>query len=204
MHTPAYDSITTIILAAGRSSRMGRFKPLLPFGDAPVVERVVHLHRAVGVGDVCVVTGHRSEELSAALTPYRVRCVFNPDYHADMYASLLAGIRSLPGDCRGFFVHLVDIPLVRPATLRALLAQFSRHPDRIQHPTFADQTGHPPLIPASLAPALLDWTGDGGLKAFWSILPDAISEVPVVAEGILLDIDTQDDYADLLRRAQRQ
>lgn len=186
--------LTAIILAAGLSSRMGRFKPLLQLGALTVVERVITLYREAGIPDICVVTGNRAEELFKVLQPHGVRCVNNPDYARGMFSSLVAGVGTLAPDCCGFFVHPVDIALVRPSTPAALIAAWNNAPTSVFHPTFDGRRGHPPLVPATLAPAILKWTGQGGLRTFWETRDALMKEIPVADSAILLDLDTDEDY----------
>jgi putative nucleotidyltransferase with HDIG domain len=173
---------------------MGRFKPLLPLGPTTVVERLVERYRSAGIEDICVVAGHRAAELQAVLQPLGVRGVVNPDPDAGMYSSLVVGVRALPADCRAFFVHPVDIPLVRRATLAALAQAFALGSAQVCHPCFDGRRGHPPLVSAELAPEILSWRGQGGLRAFWENHALAVEEVPVADAAILQDLDTEVDY----------
>lgn len=186
--------LSAIILAAGLSSRMGRFKPLLPLGPTTVVERVTGLYRDAGIADICVVTGNRADDLARVLRPHGVRCVVNPDYDRGMFSSLVTGVEALPADCPGFFVHPVDIPLVRRSTVAALVAALNDGGTAVIHPTFDGRGGHPPLAPAALAPAISNWTGQGGLRAFWEAHGVPMKEVAVADPAILLDLDSEEDY----------
>jgi len=199
----ANEHLSAIILAAGFSRRMGRFKPLLPLGATTVVGRVVALYRAAGIEDICVVAGHQADALQAALAPLGVRCIVNRAYAQGMFSSLTAAVAALPSDVQGFFVHPVDVPLVRPGTLVALVAAFSEHPARVLHPCFDGRRGHPPLVPVALAPAILGWSGQGGLRAFWDEGRVAMREVPVADENILFDLDTEEDYRRMADRLSR-
>jgi molybdenum cofactor cytidylyltransferase len=196
--------LSAIILAAGLSSRMGRFKPLLPLGPVTVVERVSGLYRGAGINDICVVTGHQADAVRAVLAPHGVRWVENKDYAQGMFSSLVAGIGALPAESTGFFVHPVDIPLVRRSTVTALAQRFQDDPEAVLHPTFDGRRGHPPLVPAGLAPAILRWSGQGGLRGFWNCRPIAMKEMPVADEAILLDLDTEAHHQKMLNRMKNQ
>jgi molybdenum cofactor cytidylyltransferase len=198
------NQLSAIILAAGFSRRMGRFKPLLPLGPTPVVARVVGLYRSVGIDNICVVAGHKANELQAVLNPMGVRCIVNRAYAQGMFSSLTAGVAALPSGVRGFFVHPVDVPLVRPSTVSALIAAFTERPALVLHPRFDGRRGHPPLVPVDLAPVILAWSGDGGLRAFWDLGGAAMQEVPVADEAILLDLDTEEEYRRLTERLARE
>jgi len=193
-------NITAIVLAAGLSKRMGRFKPLLPLGACRTVERVADLFLAAGIKDVLVVTGHRGAEVRQATASRRVRWFDNPDYRNGMFTSVLAGIRALPDHCRGFFIHPADIPLVRPHTVRRVTAAFENASTTIFYPTFDGRRGHPTLIRSCLGTQILQWPGMGGLRAFLHGHEIESLEVPVADEAVLLDLDTPEDYDRLLAR----
>jgi molybdenum cofactor cytidylyltransferase len=193
-------NITAIVLAAGLSRRMGRFKPLLPLGACRTIERVVDFFLAAGIKDVLVVTGHRGAEVRQAVASLNVRWVDNPDFHNGMFTSVLAGIRALPDYCGGFFIHPADIPLVRPHTVRQLTAAFENASTTIFYPTFDGRRGHPTLIRSCLGKRILQWTGMGGLRAFLHGHDADSLEVPVADEAVLLDLDTPEDYDRLLTR----
>jgi molybdenum cofactor cytidylyltransferase len=187
-------AITAIVLAAGLSKRMGRFKPLLPLGACSTIERVVKMFQDAGVADILVVTGNRGAEVRQAAASLRVRCVENPDFIQGMFTSVLAGVRALPGRGTAFFVHPVDIPLVRPQTVRRVVTAFEHNPAAIVYPAFDGRRGHPTLIQTRLGPGILEWSGSGGLRAFLQRHEEDCLEVPVADEGVLLDLDTPEDY----------
>ncbi|MCJ8499426.1 DVU_1551 family NTP transferase [Desulfatitalea alkaliphila] len=197
------DGVSAIILAAGESRRMGRFKPLLHLGATTVVERVVQLYAAAGLKDIIVVTGCNSDALCTALTHLPLRCIHNGQWRAGMYTSLQAGLGALPVDARAFFVHPVDIPLVRPSTVGALARSFHDQRGAVCHPCYDGRRGHPVLIPAALGADLLAWPGEGGLRAFWQSWTGPWREVAVADEGILLDLDTPADLRMLTQRLER-
>lgn len=188
------NEISAIILAAGLSSRMGRFKPLLRLGTATVLERAVDLFLRAGVEDIHVVLGHRAGELTPLLHERRVRAVLNPGYREGMFSSVVAGVASLSPGARAFFVHPVDIPLVSPATIGALCQAHGRSGRGIVYPTFQGRRGHPPLIAAGLAGELCAWPGEGGLKAFLRQHEEQALDLPVDDGFILRDMDYPADF----------
>jgi molybdenum cofactor cytidylyltransferase len=187
-------AITAIVLAAGLSERMGHFKPLLPLGAERTVQRVVKTFQTAGIKDVLVVTGHRAAEVRQVVAPLCVRSVENADYMHGMFTSVLAGIRALPAACRAFFIHPVDIPLVRSQTITRLAMAFESASPAILYPTFDGRRGHPTLISARLAPEILKWPGTNGLRAFLKGRDADSLDLPVAEEGVLLDLDTPEDY----------
>jgi putative nucleotidyltransferase with HDIG domain len=187
-------SITAIVLAAGLSERMGCFKPLLPLGTKRTIERVVDLFMAGGIKDILVVAGHRASDVCRAVEPLNIRSVINSEYQKGMFTSVLAGLRALPDYCRAFFIHPVDIPLVRPQTVRRLTRAIKDSPAEVVYPTFSSRRGHPTLIRTCLVPSIMQWSGAGGLKACLQRHEAHSLELPVVDEAILLDLDTPGDY----------
>jgi len=196
MSVPA-GRVASVILAAGFSSRMGAFKPLLDLGGRLVLERCIRTFREAGVERILAVTGHRADEVEAVALGSGAGVIRNPMYAQGMFSSVCAGISALP-DVEAFFLLPVDIPLVRPATVGELL----RHYDgRVTYPCFAGEPGHPPLIPAGLIPAIAEHDGQGGLKAL--LETRRCLDVPVWDRGVLLDADTPEQFSALEGRAER-
>jgi len=191
-----------IILAAGYSSRMEQFKPLLSLGKETMTDRVISMFAQNNV-DVFLVVGWNKEALLSGIKSRQMTIVENPDYQKGMFSSVVAGISCLPSNYESFFIMPVDIPLVRPATVHHLLDEAARYPGKIIYPTFFEHRGHPPLIPSSLIPSLLQWEADGGLKAFLHDREELAWEVPVPDRNILFDIDAAEDLREALKRLQR-
>lgn len=186
-----------VILAAGFSSRMGDFKPLMDLGGMTVLERCVRMFRGAGVKRVLAVTGHRAPEVRAEAGRLGVPTIHNEEYEKGMFSSVRTAVSAMSGH-DAFFLLPVDIPLVRPSTVTALLDEYD---GRIAFPVFEGERGHPPLIPAGLIPAILEHDGQGGLKTLLEGSPAL--DVPVWDRGILLDADTMTDFALLEGRAAR-
>lgn len=195
-----FSDIAAIVLAGGFSKRMGRFKPLLPLGDQRTIERVVRLFQDAGVHEIGVVVGHRGDDIRRAAAPLNVVCVENPDYAEGMFTSVLAGIRELPEHCRAFFIHPVDIPMVRWQTVRRLAEAGEDTSAVVLFPTFGGRRGHPTLIRSRLGPQILEWPGTGGLRSFLQEQDAESLELPVADEAVLLDLDTPGDYDRMLDR----
>src|SRR5690348_9048116 len=113
--------ITAVVLAAGESRRMGRLKPLLPFGTGTVIETVVDSLRASPVDEILVVTGHQSEAIEAALAHAPARIVRNPDYRSGMLSSVQRGVAAAAPETTWYLLALADQPQLEPALVRHLL-----------------------------------------------------------------------------------
>lgn len=188
--------ISALILCAGRSSRMGTAKALLPFRGATVAEQSIRLFRSAGIDDILFVLGHEPERIMEILERHAVRWSINPHYDDGMFSSIQCGVRAL-GSVRGFFVHPVDMPLVRPDTLEALLRSFQEGRAVVCRPCFRGKRGHPPLVSSVLIPELLGFQGDGGLRAFLRERAEESLDVSCDDPGILMDLDRMEDYLDL-------
>ncbi len=116
-----------IVLAGGFSTRMNSFKPLLPLGESTVTGHVIDTFLSAGV-EVFLVVGHRRDEIKASIKGRDITIVDNPAYRQGMFSSIRAGIRRLRPAHQAFFVLPVDIPLVRPATIRRLMETAALEP----------------------------------------------------------------------------
>ena len=201
--------ISAIILAAGFSSRMGELKGLLPLGGRTLVEHCVALFHDCGIEDVVVVTGYRADELGAVVEASGARVAGNPSYADGMYSSIRAGVARLAADCPGFFLLPVDMPLVRPGTVRLLARSFAETPTLVSYPVFAARRGHPPLIHGDCRAAILaEQAPAGGLRTLLARIeaeqPDQAREVRVADANIHFDLDTPEDYRAGCRRFERR
>lgn len=189
--------IAAIVLSAGYSSRMKDFKPLMMIGGETIVDRVISTYQQNGI-EVYLVTGYQGDQVVASLKNCNVQVVENPDYRLGMFSSVQAGLCRLPSEIDAFFVAPVDIPLVRTTTILRMAEKAGEYPERIIYPEFKEARGHPTLIPARLVPAILDWEKEGGLRAVLDSYQDMALEVAVPDRYILFDIDTPEEYRQLL------
>ncbi|PIE72019.1 MAG: phosphohydrolase, partial [Deltaproteobacteria bacterium] len=193
-------NVGAIILAAGYSSRMDAYKPLLPLGNTNAVCRCVALFAASGIAEILVVTGYRAEALEEALVASPCRTVRNPDFDSGMFSSVRVGVQSLHAGCDAFFVLPVDIPLVRPATIRLLLENFTG--STVLFPLFEEKRGHPPLIPCCYREAIANYSGAGGLRTLLDRFP--AQDILVWDAGVVYDMDVPGQYQELAQMYLRQ
>jgi len=191
-------SCAAILLAAGRSSRMGAFKPLLPFGNKTVIQCCIDSLREGGVETIVVVLGHRADDLREELTG--VSFAVNPDPDSEMGASIAAGVRELPGDAQATLIALADHPAVPASVVTTVIAEWTQG-SRIVVPTWQGRGGHPVLVDLSFRPELLNLTESGGLRALLESHREAVRRVPVDSPFIARDMDTWDDYRTLHQEA---
>ncbi len=190
------DSLAAIVLAAGRSERMGAFKPLLPFGDHTVIDECIANLQAAGIDSIVVVLGHRAEELKAHLKNSRVTYAFNPDAAGEMASSITCGVGSLPPTARAAVITPVDCPAVPGNVVLDLVEEWKRG-WRLVKPTWNGKGGHPVLVDLTHRDELLDLDPNLGLKGLFNAHAGEVKRVAVNSEYIARDIDTWDDYAAL-------
>jgi molybdenum cofactor cytidylyltransferase len=192
-------NFTAVILAAGLSSRMQDFKPLLHIGGETITDRVISVFLDNDI-EVLLVTGWRQNELISGIKHRNINIVENPDYANGMFSSIRAGVSRLSPDSQGFFVIPVDVPLVRTATIKYLLDTAITNPSRIIYPVFNGKHGHPTFIPSSIVPEIISWQKEGGLKALLDNHSEIHLEARVADEFVLLDLDEPRDFTTLLER----
>ena len=185
--------LSAIVLAAGKSERMGRPKALLPFRGSTFLENILDAIARSPIKNTVVVVGHHRQEIASRLSVPNL--VFNPDYAQGMITSFQTGIRALPPDSTGALLFLVDHPLVDTETIKTLLANFAGN--RIIIPVFDGRRGHPVLFSAEVLEEILALPPSQGANIVVRKNPARIVEVPVDAPGILVDIDTPEDFEKL-------
>lgn len=196
-------ALAGVVPAAGFSSRMGRFKPLVDLGGKTALARVVDCLRQAEVENVVVVGGHQAGKVRAEASRLGADFVFNREFASGMLTSIQAGVRALPTETEAFFILPVDIPLVRPLTLKALLHARKESDAAVLCPVFQESPGHPPLISRELIPAILAYDGPNGLGGLFDSLGDRARGIGVWDRNILLDMDRPKDLKVLRARLAR-
>ena len=182
--------ISAIVLAAGKSERMGRPKALLPIQGRTFLENILDAISRTSIEDTIVVLGHHRDQIERSVSLPSV--VFNPDYERGMITSFQAGIRKLSWETAGAFLFLVDHPLVESTTIESMIMNLA--PNRIVLPTFDRRRGHPVLFSSEVLEEILALGPSEGANIVVRKNPDRIIEVPVNAPGILVDIDTPEQF----------
>ncbi|MGH9871022.1 MAG: nucleotidyltransferase family protein [Pyrinomonadaceae bacterium] len=195
---PKTDSVSAIILAAGRSQRMGAFKPLLPFGPRTVIETCIENMRSGGVETVVIVIGQgpRAEKLKAHLENSNVNFAINPDPQSEMSDSIAFGIRALPEGVHAVIINPVDHAAVPGEVVATLISEWKQGA-RLVKPIWKERGGHPVLIDLEFRDKLLSLDPNGGLKTFFSNHQAQVKRVAVNSNYVARDMDTWDDYAAL-------
>ncbi|MFN2491944.1 MAG: NTP transferase domain-containing protein [Pyrinomonadaceae bacterium] len=192
---PQTGKVAAIILAAGQSTRMGAFKPLLPFGSQTVIESCIQYLRDGGVETVIVVVGQnpRAEKLKAELRDSQITIAVNPDPASEMSASISYGVRNLPAQTHAVLITPVDHPAVASQVVTVLVNEWEKGA-RLVMPTWKDRGGHPVLVDLSFRDELLSLDSGRGLKGLFDAHPADVRRIPVGSNYIARDMDTWDDY----------
>jgi molybdenum cofactor cytidylyltransferase len=191
--------IPGIVLAGGKSSRMGRPKALLPIGGAgeTFFDRITRTLLKGGVHDVVVVVGADADAIRGVVTlPLHVRLVSNPDFERGQLTSLLAGLRAIdrPG-VSAALVTLIDSPLISAADVRGLIEARREHHAPIVRPAKGGRHGHPVIFGRELFDELRRGDPAQGAKSVVHAHADEIVEIEPDGEGAFIDIDTPEEYA---------
>ncbi len=187
--------IAGIILAAGRSSRMGRDKALLPYRGSTFLGYLIEILRQPRIGFLRIVLGENADAVRKEIAFDPAQLVVNPHPEQPQLFSLQLAIRSIPEQIvDGALVCLVDHPCIERETVRLLLDRFYQSSKRIVIPTFHGRRGHPVLFAASLFGELLAAPLAEGARAVVHKIPGYVLEVPTEDEGVILDVDDPETY----------
>ena len=192
LRAPRAPTIAALVLAAGRSSRMGASNKLLAeVAGKPMVAHAVDAALASQARPVVVVVGNEAARVRAALGDRPVGIVENPDFAAGISGSLKAGLRALGDAVDGALVCLGDMPLLSAAALDRLIAAYNPVEGRaICVPTWNGKRGNPVLWSRRFFGELMAVDGDIGGRHLIDHHSEAVVEVPVDGNGVFLDIDT--------------
>lgn len=190
--------VAALLLAAGSSRRMGTSKQLLLLGNKPVIRHCVDAIAASPVQDLVVVIGKEQAACSEALQGADVRMVWNKAPDSQMADSVRIGLRAVDETCSGVLVCLADHPLVCCGTYQALINAHRQSPEKIIIPAFKGRRGHPSLFPFSVISEIFFLPTT--LRNL--VLEDdgRVLVVDVPDEGIILDMDTGNDYRVILEK----
>ena len=192
--------VGAVITAAGRSSRMGAFKPLLPLGESTVIRLSLTTLAACGVSPIVVVIGREASRLQAHIADLGVETVENPDFdQTDMFFSACLGLRALQGRCRAALFLPVDSPLFTRESVLALKQALAGEPEpAVAIPVFQGRKGHPVLLAAALFPELLAFSGPGGMKRAIAASHGKKIYLDLADPGLVMDADDREAYEEML------
>jgi molybdenum cofactor cytidylyltransferase len=197
--------IAAVVLAAGKSTRMGRTKALLPVaGGDTFITHIIRSFVEAGVDDIVVVLGHDPAPVAAALVESQLpaRVVVNREYESGQLSSVQKGLEAIdrPG-VDAMLLTLVDVPLTSPATIRAVIERYRATGAPVVRPVSDSRHGHPVLIDRRLFAEVREADPNCGVKPIVRSHASAAGDVQVEDEGAFLDVDTPGDYGRVIRKS---
>lgn len=193
--------VGAVVTAAGMSSRMGDFKQLMKIGPYPMIEHLILKFKQVGIEDIVVVTGYKSDTLREALVKYDVEFVYNCNYgRTQMLDSVKLGLDYIKDKVDRVLYCPCDIVLFNINTVRKIM----KIDGLIVIPTCKGKTGHPVSIESKLIASILEYTGEDGLKGAMKKTNADYKYIEVDDIGILMDADTRTDYERLIEQYERE
>jgi len=186
--------INAIILAAGQSKRMGKLKPLLRFNDKTFLEQIISVLKLSDVDRITVVLGPEAETIKESVDLTGANIVINKNYKKGQLSSLLAAIKKMPQQTDAILVCLVDNPFITEQVVNKIICKFKETNNPIIVPVFNKKRGHPVLFSRSLFNELTNAPQEQGARYVLYSNEEKILEVETSESGILIGIDTPDDY----------
>jgi len=188
--------IGAIILAAGRSTRMGSNKLLEDLNGKPLVRHVAEAALASKARPIFIVSGHQPERLSVALEGLPLAFIHNPDFADGLSISLKTGIATLPAEVTAVIVLLGDMPLISSMAINEVIMAFEAAPEKIAAvPVYGGEWGNPVLLSQALFAEVARLQGDAGARKLLQGRAGDVLEVPVASDAVLIDLDTPEALA---------
>lgn len=197
--------IAAVVLAAGKSARMGKPKQTLLVEGEPMLQRVLRTLRESKVDSVVVVLGAGAGEIRGQMSFEGEKVVVNRSYDLGMGESLKRGLGAVGRNAEAALVVLADQPFVSSATIDRLVDAYHGSKAPVVAPVYHGLRGNPVLFDRRLFPRIMDVRGDVGAKSVVEEHRDEMLEVEVDDRGVVVDLDTPSDYskATAQRKARR-
>jgi molybdenum cofactor cytidylyltransferase len=192
-------AVSAILLAAGKSERMGQNKLLLPFGGRTIIQRTLDSLIASRAGEVIVVLGSKAKDINLSIGGRRALVVFNPNYAKGMSTSLISGLGMVNSKARFVMVALGDQPLITPRVYNQLIEAALGSDKGIILPVHKCERGNPIVISTRYRAEMLKQTGDIGGRELLKAHPEDVLEVLVDCEGVVVNINTEEEYEKRLK-----
>ncbi len=201
--------ITAVILAAGKATRMGKLKQILPWQESTILETVISNVAACKYIDdeIRVILGAQSERVKKVLSSTKnisqdninlkegkINIIVNNNYEQGMFSSVLAGLHNLPLASEYVMIIPGDQPLISTDTIDYVAKRTLQEKPEILIPTFARKRGHPLIFTTDLIPEVYSLPADQGLRSLFQKYPDKVFHLPVEQKEITIDLDYYDEY----------
>jgi molybdenum cofactor cytidylyltransferase len=186
--------VSAILLAAGKSERMGAFKQLLPLGAKSFVECCVDNLLASAVTEVVVVTGHNHAAIEKVLEDRPVRFAHNPDYQLGMAGSIIRGFRSVSAASVAVMIALADQPLIQTDVMDRLINVYGGTRPAVVVPRYMGSNGHPIIVSRQLGGEIESMNLTVGLRQVLRAHTAETEYVEIGTKSVLIDFDYPEDY----------
>ncbi len=188
--------ISSIVLAAGLSRRMGTSKMILPWGNSTVINQVISVLDAARIGEILVVTGGGQKDVERVLKNTSVKLVYNPRYNqSEMIDSLQIGLLECSPESEAALIALGDQPQIQLEVVNKILKAYEDTQAPLVIPSYQMRRGHPWLVNRALWQEIAEISAPDTLRSFLGHNKDRIEYVCVDHDSILRDLDTPEDYA---------
>jgi molybdenum cofactor cytidylyltransferase len=197
--------IAAIVIAAGESKRMGRTKQLLSWQGKALLQHALDSLLGSEVDEVILVLGCEAKRILEKVDTQKIKVVINPDYRKGMITSIQQGLKALERGVEAFFIVLGDQPGISSQIYNRLICEFRRvYPSkRIFLPTYQEKRGHPALFSIDYLEEGSGLKGDVGFRQIILDHPNDVLLIEMDARAVLEDIDTPEDYENLLKGKSR-
>jgi molybdenum cofactor cytidylyltransferase len=187
--------ISAILLAAGGSKRMGRPKLLLKWGQRTIIEKSVDTLLTSKIDELIVVIGYQAQAILRRLRARRLKTVINRQYQMGMSTSIRCGLGQVSTKSEAILIALADQPFIETDLIDHLIGAYRQNPHGIVLPSHKGKRGHPVILNRiRYEKEMADLAGDVGCRPILDRHPDDILEVEVESEGVVVDIDSWEEY----------
>ena len=188
--------ISAIVLAAGKSSRMGQPKMALPWGNTTLLGKVIDTLQSAGLKDIVVIAGGERALVEKISASYAARVVYNESFeNGEMLSSIQCGLRAQMSETQAALICLGDQPQVKERSVRLVCESFMETKSNLVAPSYRNRRGHPWLVARPLWNELLEMKSPQSPRDFFRIHADEIKHIEVDTPTIVEDVDTPQDYA---------
>jgi molybdenum cofactor cytidylyltransferase len=186
--------ISAIILAAGKSTRMGKQKLRMQLGQRSILEHTVDNYLNAKIDEVVVVVGYEANEIKQLLAHKPLIIIHNPRYNDGIGTSISAGIQYVKESAQMLVIALADQPYIRSDIINFLVDKHRDSNKGITVPVYKGTRGNPVIFSSSYRKELLELQGDTGGRQVTDRHPDDVLEIDMEFEEVTIDIDTMDSY----------
>ena len=177
---------------------MGKTKQLLPFEGTTLLGQVIKNAKKSALHEIIIVLGHKADKISQTLNHSKIKIVRNKDFLKGQSTSLIKGLENVSIDCDAAMFILGDQPLVKAPVINTLINAFETSSAQIVIPYYKERRGNPVTLARSIFDSLTSLTDDRGARALFDEFKESILKVQIPDSGILIDVDTMDDYERLI------